>query len=981
MATNPSRWALASEVFHRAIALPEADRLTFIARECGEDTALQAEVESLVHADRDGTSIGHRPALSAGTRLGAYEIVGFIAAGGMGEVYRARDTRLKRDVALKILPESFASDPDRLARFQREAEVLASLNHPSIAAIYGVEESNGTRALVMEFVEGETLADRVARGPIPVEEALPIAKQIAEALEAAHEHGVIHRDLKPANIKVTPDRAVKVLDFGLAKLAHLETVAHAADITASPTITSPAMVTGVGMILGTASYMSPEQARGREADKRSDIWAFGCVLYEMLSGKRAFGGEDVSDALAFIITTEPDWAALPTNTPPALRRLLRRCLEKDPKERLHDVADARIEIKDAGALRVDGRAASVAVQRAGWRRALPWTVAVGALAVGAVLALWAASRRPPAPPAPVRVSAELGADVSLVTDQGAAAVLSPDGAVLAFVAQKSGGSPQLYIRRLEQLEATPLSGTDDARNPFFSPDGQWIAFFAGGKLKKISVTGGAAVTLCDAPNSRGGTWADDDTIAFAPDSVAGVSLLRVSSAGGKPERLTTLDQDEPGQQWPQVLPGGKAVLYTSQRVTRSADNEDIVVQPLPNGLRKVVVQRSGYYGRYLPSGHLVYVHEGTLFAAPFDLDRLELTGQPVPVLEGVTVSSFLAGSARGAQFAVAGNGTLVYVSAQRVSHDAPISWMDRQGTTMPLRATPANWANLVFAPDGRRLALDLFDGKQSDVWVYDWARDMLSHLTFDPTDDVKPVWTPDGRRIVFASRRADKATVNLYWQRADGTGDVQRLTESKNQQDPASWHPGGKFLAFWELNPQTGTDLMILPMEGDEVSGWTPGKATVFLNTPFNEREPMFSPDGRWIPYRSDESGRDEIYVRPFPGPGGKWQISTGGGTNPTWSRTRHELFYGTTDQRIMVAPYTVEGDSFRAEKPRLWSEGRYLARPFRITSFRSFDLHPDGERFALAPVTETQTAAKQDKLVLIFNFFDELRRLAPVKR
>ena len=541
--------------------------------------------------------------------------------------------------------------------------------------------------------------------------------------------------------------------------------APASNMSQSPTITTPA-ATLAGVILGTA-YMSPEQARGKAVDKRADIWAFGCVLYEMLTGQRAFGGDNVTDTIAAVVRAEPEWGALPANTPTSIRKLLRGCLQKDRRERVPDIAVARLEIKEAAAAPASVDVSAVSIARpAWWSRALAWAVP-GALGVGLalVLALWAPWRKAPAPLAPLRLEATLGADASLVTDQGAAAVLSPDGAALAFVAQKSaGGDAQLYIRRLDQLQATPLSGTEGARNPFFSPDGQWVAFFAGGKLKKISVTGGAAVTLCDAPRGRGGSWGEDSTIALSSND-AGVSLLRVSAAGGKPEPLTALDQGEQTQRWPQVLPGGKAVLFS---VTCVACAGNIVVQPLPNGPHKVV-QRGGYYGRYLPSGHLVYVRDGTLFAALFDLDRLELTGQPVPVLEGVTASPTLAGSAGGAQFAVAGNGTLVYVSGpQSVSNDAPISWMDRQGKTTPVRATLANWANLLFAPDGRRLALDLFDGKQSDVWVYDWARDTLSRLTIDPADDVKPVWTPDGGRIVFASRRAHKAIVNLYWQRADG---------------------------------------------------------------------------------------------------------------------------------------------------------------------------------------------------------------------
>ena len=905
--------------------------------------------------------------------------------------------------------------------------MLASLNHPNIAAIYGFEEADGIHALVLELVEGPTLADVIAghqspeaegqrdrgkaRGSLEplrsanalsnsagggaparvgnvraarqleMTEAFAIARQIADALEAAHEAGVMHRDLKPANIKVRPDGTVKVLDFGLAKA--LDPVAQGfgpANATNSPTMTSPAM-TGMGVILGTAAYMSPEQAKGKPVDKRSDIWAFGCVLYEMLTGQRAFAGEDVSDTLAFIITKEPDWTALPANTPWTIRKLLRRCLEKDRKRRLRDIGDARMEIEELPAIdAVTGAPlANADVRGAGWSRALPWTVAVGALAVAmAVVALWAPWRNVPAPPAPVRLEATLGADASLVTDQGAAAVLSPDGAVLAFVAQKgTSAKSQVYVRRLDQLQATPLAGTDGARNPFFSPDGQWIAFFADAKLKKILVTGGAAVMLCDAVNGRGGNWADDGTIAFSPSSGGGTSVWRVSSAGGKPEPVTTVVEGDANHRWPQVLPAGKAVLYTTQGVQLGFDAASIVVQPLPNGPRKILLRGGYFYGRYLPSGHLVYMHESTLFAAPFDLNRLELAGPPVPVVDGVTVNRLT-----GAQFAVADNGALVYFQGQGADEvEAPISWMDRQGRVTSLRAMLANWTNPLFAPDGRQLAMDIDDGRQTDVWVYHWMRDTLSRLTLDPARDEEPVWTPDGRRIVFGSSRAVNNVLNLYWQRADGTGEVQRLTDSKNTQYPSSWHPSGKFLAFQELNRQTNVDLMILPMEGDEASGWKPGKPTVFLNSPFNEREPMFSPDGRWLAYCSNESGRFEVYVRPFPGPGGKWQISTGGGANPTWSRTRHELFYGTPDQRIMVVPYTVEGDSFRAEKPRLWSEGRYSARTSRPSALRSFDLHPDGDRFALAAAPDTQTAAKQDKLVFIFNFFDELRRIAPVAK
>jgi Tol biopolymer transport system component len=911
-------------------------------------------------------------ALGPGTRLGAYEILSLIGSGGMGEVYRAKDTKLNRDVALKILPATFTNDPDRLARFRREAQVLASLNDPHIGAIYGLDEANGTQFLVLELVDGESLDRRIARGPIPVDDAFAIAKQIAEALEAAHEKGIIHRDLKPANIALTYDGNVKVLDFGLAKATEPAS-GPSFDVTNSPTITTPAMMTGIGVILGTAAYMSPEQAAGKPVDKRSDLWAFGVVLMEMLTGRPVFTGETVSHLLASVLKSEPDWTTLPASTPASIRRLLRRCLEKDRKRRLDSAADARLEIDDALAPIGDANAVRVTMSKAAWQRALPWAIIV-ALATGLalVLVLWAPWRKP-SPPAALRLSTELGADVSLTIGVGdAAAILSPDGTAVAFVAQQgAGGRAQLYVRPLAQPHATPLSGTDGADSPFFSPDGQWIGFFAGGKLKKIAITGGVAVSLCDAPNDRGGAWSEDGTIVFAPDNKSGTSLLRVPSAGGTPALLTSLAEGEVTQRWPQMLPNGKAVLFTSSPTNTTHDDANLVVQPLPGGTRKVV-QHGGYHGRYLPSGHLLYVHDGTLFAAPFDLDRLEVTGQPVPALESVRSNA----ATGGAQFAVSASGALVYLPGLSTGSGVPIYWTDHDAKTTPLRATPANWSNVLFAPDGRRLALQIREA-QNDIWVYEWARDTLTRLTFDTAEDTKPVWTPDGRRIVFTSTRADKTTPNLYWQRADGTGGVQRLTESKNTQQPASWHPSGKFLAFEEINPQTQNDLMILPLEGDEESGWKAGKPTVFLNGPFVEREPMFSPDGRWIAYSSAETGRPEVYVRPFPGPGGTWQISTDGGLFPTWSRTKHELFYGTNNGQVMVAAYTPEGDSFRAEKPRLWSEQGFVTRGID----RMFDLHPDGERVALAPATQTPRGPRQDHVTFIFNFFDELRRIVPVKK
>jgi serine/threonine-protein kinase len=892
----------------------------------------------------------------------------------MGEVYRAKDTQLKRDVAIKVLPDDLAHDSDRVSRFQREAEVLATLNHPNIAAVYGLERTADITAIVMELVEGETVAERFARGPIASNEALQIGRQIADALEAAHEKGIIHRDLKPANVKVTPAGVVKVLDFGLAAVAQ-ESDVQATNATHSPTLTIGA--TRAGVILGTAAYMSPEQASGKLADKRADIWAFGVVLWEMLTGKPLFEGETISHTLAAVIMKEPDWTALPANTSSSIRTLLRRCLEKDRKRRLQAIGDARLEIDDALTTPAAGAGAPVVpVPRARWRAALPWAVtAMALLSFAAVLVRWAPWRTETAPSV-VRVTAELGADASLAVPgaPGANLALSPDGERLAFAAGAitgASGASQLYLRRLDQLQATPLPSTDGARDPFWSPDGQWVAFFSAGKLKKISVNGGTAVTLCDAPNDRGGAWATDGTIVFAPTSTSG-GLERVSDAGGKPEPVTKVAEGESLHRWPQIAPGGHVLFFASGSVG-TFDDADIVAKRLPDGEQKIVY-RGGYYGRYLPSGHLTFLRRGTLYAVPFDLDRLAVTGQPVPVLEGVNTGA----GTGSAYLAVSENGRLVYSVGPVVGFDAPIVWMDREGETTPLRPAPSNWSNPSFSPDGSRLALDIAISGQPVVWILDLARDTLTRSTFGSGGgDFRPVWTSDGRRIAFSSVSKGRVA-NLYWQRADGTGDVLRLTEGPNTQIAGSWHPSGKFLAFHEQNPQTGFDIMILPIEGDEASGWKPGKPFAFLNSTFDEQDPHFSPDGRFLAYHSNETSLPEIYVRPFPSGVGKTQISSGGGLYPTWSSSRRELLYQTvSQQQIMVATYAVKGDSFTADKGRLWSPGRFQARP----RLRSYDLHPDGNRLAVAPVLDAQAQTKQDKVVFVFNFFEELRRIAPPKR
>jgi serine/threonine-protein kinase len=743
------------------------------------------------------------------------------------------------------------------------------------------------------------------------------------------------------------------------------------------------MMTGVGVLLGTAAYMSPEQAKGRPAGKRSDIWAFGCVLYEMLTGRRAFEGDDVSDTLAAILRGEPDWRALPADTPAPVRRVLKRTLQKDPQLRLPHIGAARLDIDEArgDATTDDEREfasrGTARDHRRDWWRGAAWLVALSAavIVVASLLAALLAGRRETTSP-PIRLRADLGVDASFAntgTLAGAHAVLSPDGHTLAFVAQKSSGPTQLFIRRLDQLQPAAIGGTDFASDPFFSPDGQWVGFSVQNSLKKVPVTGGVSVTVVSFPDNRpvrGAWWAEDGSIVLAQITGA---LLRIGAEGGKPEEVTTLADGETTQRWPQVLPGGRSVLFTSGHggAGASFDEANIVVQTLPNGPRRIV-QRGAYYGRYAASGHLLYVQGSTLFAAPFDLARLDVTGPPVPVIEGVVINGLI-GSAH---FAVSPTGTLVYLSDRNIHTRVPMAWLGVDGKIAPLRIVPADWSNVSFSPDGSRLAMDVSDGKTTDIWVYEPARDIPTRLTFGPGNPERPVWTPDGKRIVFASTR--DGALNLYWQRADGSGDAQRLTSSPSPEGAWSWHPSGKLLAFHELTPNNNDDVLILPIEGDETTGWKPGKPRPFLNGPYAERAPMFSPDGRWLAYQSTETGRDEVYVRPYPGPGGKWRVSTDGGQTPTWSRTKRELFYATLDQQLMVVSYTVDGDSFRADRARPVSDVRLIERP-RTGPVRSFDLRPDGTRFALAPVDNTEP--KQDKVVFVFNFFDELRRVAPARK
>jgi serine/threonine-protein kinase len=875
-------------------------------------------------------------AIAAGAKLGPYEILAPIGAGGMGEVYRARDGKLKRDVALKVLPETFASDPERLTRFQREAEVLASLNHPNIAQIYGVED----RALVMELVEGES-----PKGPMPFDEAWGIASQIAAALEYAHDKGIVHRDLKPANVKVTPEGVVKLLDFGLAK-AFVGQGEAPADPENSPTITLDG--TEVGVILGTAAYMSPEQARGKPVDKRADIWAFGVVLYELLTGERLFKGEDASETLAQVLAKQPDFARVPGKA----QRLLRMCLEKDPKERLRDIGDAKELLEEPQS-------------ESPTHRKFPWAVA-GALGLALIVqgALFWRPTRPIDRPL-VRLDVDLGSDVSLGSLAGADAIVSPDGTRLVYVSQN-----RLFTRRLDQDHAAELPGTEGAYAPFFSPDGQWVAFSAGAQLKKISVAGGAVIVLCNARAGMGGSWGEDGTIIAALYNPGGLS--RISADGGTPAPLTELDREhgEVTHRWPQILPGGKAVLFTAHtRLGGAYEDASIEVMSLGDRRKKTLL-RGGTYGRYVPSGHLLYVNRGTLFAVPFDAGALEVRGAPAVVLNQVAYDCINGG----AQFEALQTGTLVYRNGGTRSGLVTVQWLESDGKTRALLPKPGNYGRPSLSPDGRRLAIEVRKGSDQNIWVYDLGRDMMTPRTFDGKSNQAPIWSPDGRYIVYGSQEG-----GLSWTRADGAGKPQLLIRTKNSPVyPWSFTPDGKRLAYVEADPETSYDLWTVPLENDG-AGLRAGKPEVFLQTASDERYPSFSSDGKWLAYASSESGSFQVYVRAFPDTGGKSQISFGGGSYPMWTRSGRELFFESLDNQIMVAGYTVQGDSFVPDKPRLWCE-KTLGNTV-ITS-KNVDLAPDGKRVVALMLAEgLESQPSQHDVVFLENFFDELRRRAPVKR
>ncbi len=973
------RWEKIESAYHIARDLSCEDRSRFLDEHCGSDSAMRQQIEALLAQDENPTSFLSRPAVNlasdsrsmfgsmaglTGLRVGVYEVLEPIGSGGMGEVYRARDTTLGRDIALKVLPQILALDSDRLTRFKREAQVLATLNHPNIAAIYGFEESIAVqpppqgsgepgrssktvvRALVLELIEGPTLADRIAQGPISVDDALPIARQIAEALAAAHEHGIIHRDLKPANIKLRPDGLVKVLDFGLAKM--LEPVAGGADVSASPPI-SPT-VTERGVILGTAAYMSPEQAKGRPADKRVDLWAFGCVLYEMLTGTRAFAGPDVSDTLAAVLRGEPDWSALPPAVPPSVHTLIEGCLQKNRNQSIADISAARFLMSER---QINAAFPTpIASQQPFWRRAVPFATIAAIAAGSSGILIWGI--RPSGPSSATSahavrfvVTAPGGSSLGTRT-QSSFPAISPDGTRLAFRVLRQG-EPVLAVREIDAIEARVLTGTEGARYPFWSPDSRVIAFFAGGMLKAIGVVGGPIQTICEAA-PVGGTWNRQGLIVFGGRE----GLLKVPATGGQPSRLTTLQQGEREHTFPQFLADGRRFLYFAA--------PNAVYLGSIDGRPSVRVLASDFGARYSPPGYLLFMQDGKLLARRFDIDEAHLVGDSVEIGENVVA---FPGSGE-TPFSVSDNGVLAYAMEPPVN--VRLEWVNRAGTSVQsVGPFPfGHYAGPELSPDGKQVAVESVPAPRTtaapfanqDVWVFDLQRGRPTQLTFDPATDEHPIWSPDSSRLVFYSGR--QGAEGLYQKMASGEKPEELLLQADKMARPSwPWDWASQGIVY--DSGRQPLDLWLLPLVGDH-------KPKVLVRAASQGR---FSPDGRWFAYSSEEVDRrrGEVFVKNFPPTDVKWRISIGGGSNPMWRRDGKELFYLAADGKLMAVPIASDGIIFRPDVPRpLFQTGLTGLYP----RLRSYGVSSDGQRFLISVPEDPGTTRS---IVIVSNWPAQLKQ------
>jgi Tol biopolymer transport system component len=882
-------------------------------------------------------------ALSAGTKLGPYEIVAPLGAGGLGEVYRARDSRLNREVAIKVLPEAFARDAERLSRFQREAKMLASLNHPNIASIYGLEDQGNVHALVMELVEGPTLADRIRQAAIPAEEALPIAKQIAEGVEYAHERGIIHRDLKPANIKLAADDAVKILDFGLAKA--LDADSSQRDMSSSPTITH--MATQAGIILGTAAYMSPEQAKGKMVDRRTDIWAFGCVLYEMLAGKAAFAGESITETLSAVIREEPNWSLLPADTPPAIARLLARCMKKDAKQRLQSMGDARIAIEEvlSGAQDISqsptASAPVVAHRRS--RERIAWALAAIAgatLLIAAALAfVFARSYLNQPKPGIARFLVSLPENVFIYQVSP-----SPDGRFLAFVGVTKEGVRQLWLRPIDAVAAQPMAGTDGAGIFFWSPDSRYLAYDDDTGLNKVAVSGGAPQRLCALARIGTGSWSTDGVILFG--TFAAGPLMKVSAEGGEPSPVTTLDRSlaETRHVAPSFLPDGRHFLYLSLRNT-TGPQAWICVGSLDSNQTKCL-ENSNSAARYAPPGYLLYERGNTLVAQGFDLRGLVTTGDPVPIADSV------------GSFSVSDSGVLSYTAAA-TADEYLLQWFDRSGKILGTVGQPGLYSAPAISPDGNRLAVGVLDPHVNtrDLWLFDLKRNTSSRLTFDPTDESNPAWSHDGSQIVFTSTQTGNR--DIYEKAASGLGNSQVVFASKDQQRSVDdWSPDDRYVVYDTTSPGS---LWVLPLFGDR-------KPFLFVQGATEAREARFSPNGRYIAYSSNESGSYEVYVQSFPDHGGKWQVSSGGGQHPEWRHDGKELYF-ISSGKLVAVDVSTDGAQFQSGVPKPLFAVDF--RPDRGSGNGVYVVSADGQRFLAVTNVEQQTV---EPATVVMNWASDLK-------